>query len=123
MGTIIICILVAAAIAAAVISTIKRVRHGSSCCGERDPLPKKIKVEDKNTANYPFNYKLKIDGMHCQNCVRHVENALNSKKGFFAKVNLEKKEADLYTKSEVSQEELREIISKEGFLLEEVEKK
>ena len=64
MGTVIIVLILAVIIAFAVKSVIHRIRHGSSCCGERDAPQKKVKVKDKNKSHYPFQYILSVDGMH-----------------------------------------------------------
>ena len=68
MRNIIIYITLALIIALAVYGTVKRIRHGSACCGEHEPPPKKIRVRDKNRNNYPYVYELTVDGMHCANC-------------------------------------------------------
>lgn len=98
MSTLIICLILLVIIALAVKSIIHRIKHGSACCGERDAAPKKIIINDKNKSHYPFEYIMKIDGMHCSNCVRFVENALNSEKELWATVNLEKKKPESWQK-------------------------
>lgn len=44
MGKIVIYIILALIIAGAVYGTVRRVRHGSACCGEHEAAPKKIRV-------------------------------------------------------------------------------
>ena len=83
MGNIIVYIVLILVIAGAVYGTVKRARHGSACCGEHDPAPKKVKVSDKNKNHYPFTYKLSVDGMHCANCARRIENSFNSHEGMW----------------------------------------
>lgn len=77
MGTIIITFILIAIIVLALSSVKERILHGSSCCGERDAPTAKVRVHDKNKSHYPYTYELTVDGMHCSNCTRHVENALN----------------------------------------------
>ena len=48
MGNIIVYIIMILIIAGAVYGTVRRIRHGSACCGEHDPAPKKVKVSDRN---------------------------------------------------------------------------
>ena len=115
MSTLIICLILLVIIALAVKSIIHRIKHGSACCGERDAAPKKIIINDKNKSHYPFEYIIKIDGMHCSNCVRFVENALNSEKGLWATVNLEKKEARILAKTQMKQKFLDKIVLDAGY--------
>ena len=115
MGTIFVIAILLAIIAFAVKSTIHRIRHGSACCGERDALEKKIQPADKNKANYPYKYILSVDGMHCSNCTRHVENALNSIEGLWAKASLEKKSVTVLAKMEVDAADFENEIREAGY--------
>lgn len=117
MGTVVVLLILAAIIAFAVFGTIKRIRHGSSCCGERDPAPKKIKVSDKDKSHYPYAYELGIDGMHCSNCARRVENGFNKIPGIWAKTDVSKKQVILMTKEQVEQNECFKIVSDSGYTL------
>ena len=88
---IIIVVLIVVAIFA-VKGTMHQFVYG--CCGSKD-VEKKIKVQDKNTSDYPYYAVVGVDGMKCKHCKLHVENAFNEKDGNWAEVNLEKKEADV----------------------------
>lgn len=103
--------------ALAVYSTIHRIRFGSSCCGERDPAEKKIRVADTNIHNYPYTYTLQVDGMHCANCARRVENALNRHEGRWAVADVGKKKVLLRSKSEEAESELGDIIASAGYTM------
>jgi len=115
MGDAVVIIILLGIVALAVLGTIKRIRYGSSCCGEKTPPPKKVKVKDRNKASYPFVYQLKVDGMHCANCARRVENAINSLEGCWAVVDLGKKEVTLRTKSETTEKDMSAVIAKAGY--------
>ena len=115
MGTIIVIFVLAIIVVCAILSIRKRIKYGSSCCGTHDAAPKKITVQDKNKAHYPYTYTLTVDGMHCSNCARRVENALNSKDGVWAKVNLEKKSVLVRSKTPIETSELSKIISDTGY--------
>ena len=117
MGNTVIIIVLLAIVALAVCSTIRRIRYGSSCCGERDAAPKKVKVADRNKAHYPHEYVLKVDGMHCSNCDRRVENALNAGEGRWATANIEKKEVIFLSKQEERETEIGRIISSAGYTM------
>lgn len=115
MGDAVVIIVLLGIVALAVYGTVKRIRYGSSCCGEKTPPPKKVKVKDRNKASYPFVYRLKVDGMHCANCARRVENAINSLEGCWAVVDLGKKEVTLRTKRETTEQDMSAVITKAGY--------
>lgn len=117
MGTVVVLLILAAIIAFAVFGTIKRIRYGSSCCGERDPAPKKIKVSDKDKSHYPYAYELGIDGMHCSNCARRIENGFNKIPGMWAKADVSKKQVILMTKEQVEQNDCFKIVSDSGYTM------
>ena len=115
MGSVIVGAILVIIVAIAVYGTVRRIRYGSSCCGEHDPADKKIKVKDKNKANYPFSYSLKVDGMHCSNCALRVENSLN-KSGFrWARADVGNKKVSLLSKRAEDENELRNIIAQTGY--------
>ena len=117
MGTTIVIFVLAIIVVCSILSIRKRIKYGSACCGTHDAAPKKIKVKDKNKAHYPYTYTLTVDGMHCSNCARRVENALNSKDGVWAKVNLENKSVQVRSKSELKSEDFSTLITKAGYTL------
>lgn len=90
----------------------KRVKGG--CCGGGSK-PKRVKPKDTNTANYAYKVIVDIDGMTCDNCKMRVENAFNSLPGCYAKVNLKKKCAEVWTKAEMSENEIADIVKKSGY--------
>ncbi|MDQ7093750.1 cation transporter [Desulfosporosinus sp. PR] len=116
MATIIICLVLAAIIFLGIRSYRKKMASG--CCGsESDAAPKKVRVQDQNLSHYPYEKVLKIDGMTCRNCVIHVQNALNSLDGVFAKVDLDKRIAKVYMKEEVPDQLLRKAVSEAGYMV------
>ena len=117
MGTLVISLLLALICVFSVRSVIKRIKYGSSCCGTHDPLPKKIRVTDKDASHYPYSYSLTVDGMHCANCVRHVENALNAEEGIWATVKLEDKSVLVRSKIQLDETELSRSISGAGYTM------
>ena len=86
LPTIIICVILVIIICIGIRSTKKRATSG--CCGSSETV-KKIRIKDKNKEHYPYKVVLKVYDIHCQNCVRTIENAFNSQEGFYAKVNTE----------------------------------
>lgn len=93
-------------------SYAKKLANG--CCGGGD-VEKKIKVKNKNKADYPFCVEIAVDGMTCGHCKMRVENVLNSQNGVWAEVDLKKKSVTVRMKERISDEELKKIITKEGY--------
>lgn len=112
IATVIIIIVLIAVIAYSVRSYISKLFVG--CCGGGDS-ERKVKVTDRNKANYSYSVKIGIDGMTCGHCKARVENALNEIEGVWAKVDLGKKCAEVLMKKEISDEELGRIVSKSGY--------
>ena len=115
MGTIFTASVLLAIAVFAVKSVIHRIRHGSACCGERDASEKKIQPADKDKSHYPYKYILAVDGMHCSNCTRHVENALNSIDGLWATASLEKKSVTVLSKIELESSDLESEVREAGY--------
>lgn len=95
----------------AVYSTIKKMRGKakSSCCG--GPEVKTVKkVEDTDETHYPYTYEIRIEGMHCSNCARAVENAFNETDGIWAKVDLGRNCAVVRAKQEMTESDFAEAL-------------
>ncbi|SFF93579.1 cation transporter [Sporolactobacillus nakayamae] len=113
MATFIICVILIVFAFLALRSTRRKMRSG--CCGVNEKPVKKINVRDRNSAHYPHVEHMRIDGMTCQNCVTHIENALNSLDGVFAKVSLDKKEATVRMRQQLPERVLRRAVSGAGY--------
>lgn len=62
--------------------------------------------------------KLKIDGMMCEHCRKHVEEALAAMEGVKeVSVDLEKKTAEVTAEREISADEFEKVISEAGYAL------
>ncbi|MBQ9060250.1 MAG: heavy-metal-associated domain-containing protein [Firmicutes bacterium] len=115
MATIII-ICAVLLIAFAVYRTIQKFRGKAkdSCCG--GPEVKTVKkVDDTDESHYPYHYTLSIEGMHCSNCARTVENELNSMDGVWGRVNLGKNEASVLAKTERTREDFASVLSPKDY--------
>ncbi len=117
MGNVIIITALIVIVICAIYSTVRRVRFGSSCCGEKTPPDKKVRVKDKNKSNYPYEYVLKVDGMHCSNCARRIENAFNSTDGRWARADIANNEVMLLSKHEETQSDLSDVVSSAGYVM------
>lgn len=58
---------------------------------------------------------IQVEGMSCDHCRKHVEEALNAIDGVDAEVNLEKKEARIRLSKPVSEETLKKAIEDAGY--------
>ncbi len=117
IGSIAVYVVLIAIVGLAVYGTVRRVRHGSSCCGEREPAPKKVRVSDRKASNYPYLYELIVEGMHCANCARRVENAFNSIEGFWATADVGEKKVKLRTKMAIDEAVCRKAVDGAGYTM------
>ena len=65
---------------------------------------------------YKRQLVLGVDGMTCQNCQRHVENALNTLPDTLAEVNLSAQNVTIWTKADADEDALRKAIRDAGYL-------
>ena len=98
MENVIIVLILVAAVGYGIYSFIHHLRHGGGCCGEHDAPAKKVRAADTNKSHYPHRLVMGVDGMTCQNCQRHVENALNTLPDTLAEVNLSARNVMVWTR-------------------------
>ena len=116
MANIIIVLLLAAAVGYGIYSFVHHLRCGGGCCGEHEAAAKKVRVADRDRSHYPHRLVLGVDGMTCQNCQRHVENALNTLPDTLAEVNLSARSVTVWTKADADEEVIRKAIRDAGYL-------
>lgn len=114
---IIIVLIVAAIVVFGSINYIKKLKKGGDCCPEHEEATKSVKVKDRDKSHYPYEAKLAIDGMSCGNCVRNVENALNSLDGTWASVSLEDNMATVLLKNPPDIEKLSKAVDDAGYMV------
>jgi hypothetical protein len=114
---IIIVLIVAAIVVFGSINYIKKLKKGGDCCPEHEEATKSIKVKDRDKSHYPYEAKLAIDGMSCNNCVRNVENALNALDGTWATVSLEDNMATVLLKNPPDIEKLSKAVADAGYMV------
>lgn len=93
-------------------SYAKKLRSG--CCGAGDSEAV-VKVKDTDETHYPHHIELSVSGMTCKKCKQHVENAFNKREGLWAQVDLKKGLAEVRAKKELTDFELRDIVSGAGY--------
>ena len=116
MANVIIVLILLALVAYGVYTFVHHLTHGGCCCGEHEPAAKKVKVADRDKSHYPHTMVLNIDGMTCQNCQRHVENALNVMPGTWATVDLSAHNATILTKDPADEDAIRKAVRDAGYL-------
>ena len=113
--SIIITMIIAVIAIFGLVNYIIKLKKGGDCCPEHEEATKSVKVKDRDKSHYPYEAKLAIDGMSCGNCVRNVENALNSLEGTWASVSLEDNQATVLLKSPPDIEKLSKAVSDAGY--------
>ena len=78
MANVIIVLILVVAVVYGIYNYVHHLNHGGGCCGEHDAPARKVKAADTNKSHYLHRLVMGVDGMTCQNCQRHVENALNA---------------------------------------------
>ncbi len=115
MATFIICLILLCICIFSVKSYMKKLSRG--CCGaDSGRGPKKIRITDKDVSHYPYQTRLTVEGMTCQNCTTRVENALNSLGGVWASADLSKNQVQIRMKEEIPEEKLKEVIRQTGYI-------
>ena len=109
-------LLLAGILLIAAVLTYRRSKKGGGCCGEHETLEKR-QARDKNPRHYPYQMKLSIGGMTCENCARRIENAFHEKEGMLCKVSLDKKEAHLYLMEPADEKTIKQIVGEAGYVV------
>ncbi|HIW51513.1 MAG TPA: heavy-metal-associated domain-containing protein [Candidatus Blautia intestinavium] len=93
--------------------SLKHFRGEGTCCGGSGTgKPARLKTLDGPVVG---RRTIKISGMHCQNCVNSVTNALNAIDGVVAKVELQDNSAEVSYDRTVDEIELKNAVEKAGF--------
>lgn len=64
-----------------------------------------------------MKYELKIEGMMCMHCQKHMTDALNKMEGVSAEINLEEKTAYVTAEREISMDEFQAVVEDAGYTL------
>ena len=96
--------------------SIKHFRGEGACCGGGSGSVKTKKAK-KKTLHGPVigRRTIRISGMHCQNCVNSVTNALNAREGVSVKVKLKDNSAEVSYDRPVDVADLKQAVEKAGF--------
>ncbi len=78
---------------------------------------KQVKKERKKE----MKYDLKIEGMMCQHCQKHMTDGLNAMEGVTAEIDLEAGIAHVTSTREIPEEEFKQVVTDTGYTLVNVE--
>ena len=112
MGTVAVVVVLVIIVILAISPTIKHIKGNGGCCGGGDEI---INEKKKLEAPKLGEKEVHIEGMHCENCKKQVERAVNDLEGVMCKVNLKKKIAQVSYSREITEEELRGAIESAGY--------
>jgi len=111
MATTIVILILAVIIFFAARSSVKHLKGEGGCCGGGSSDV--IREPDKQLEG-PVLYtkKVRIEGMHCENCVNRVKRALNRIDGIAATVDLKDNTAVVSYEKEVSDDIIRMAVER-----------
>ena len=102
---------------------IRDKRNGTGGCGgDCGDAVSVTPPADNNPAHYSYHAVLTVEGMSCRNCSARVESAFNARTDTMARVNLNKKRADVYTKQPIDDGELRAVVARVGYGVSKIER-
>ncbi len=96
----------------AVKNSIPHFKGEGACCGGGG---KGKLIKPKKLENVIAVKKIKVYGMHCENCSRRVQNALNSIDGINAKVKLSRELAIIKLGKEIDDSVIEKAITDLGY--------
>lgn len=116
MANIIIVLILVVAVVYGIYNYVHHLNHGGGCCGEHDAPARKVKAADTNKSHYLHRLVMGVNGMTCQNCQRHVENALNAMADTLAEADLSAQKVTVWTKADADEDAIRQAIRDAGYL-------
>ncbi len=116
MANVIIVLILVVAVVYGIYNYVHHLNHGGGCCGEHDAPARKVKAADTNKSHYLHRLVMGVDGMTCQNCQRHVENALNAMTDTLAEADLSDQKVTVWTKADADEDAIRQAIRDAGYL-------
>ena len=116
MANVIIVLILVVAVVYGIYNYVHHLNHGGGCCGEHDAPARKVQAADTNKSHYLHRLVMGVDGMTCQNCQRHVENALNAMTDTLAEADLSAQKVTVWTKADADEDAIRQAIRDAGYL-------
>ena len=95
-------------------NAVKHFARAEGCYGG------KVYRTKKKRSGAKFRKIFVIDGMHCENCKRKLEQCINGREDTVGKINLKKAELTVYSVREISNAEIQTIVARAGFSVSEI---
>ena len=116
MANAIIILIIVVVLIFAVKGSIKHFKGEGAYCGGGSGTVKSRKPRKKKLDGPVIgHYTVRISGMHCQNCVNSVTNALNAIDGVSAEVSLKDNCAEVSCDRKVDDIDLKQAVERAGF--------
>jgi copper chaperone CopZ len=115
MGTVILALILVAAVALALKNSLGHFKGEGGCCGGGSGEVKKEIPVKELTGEKLGELIVPIQGMSCEHCVYRVTRAINRIEGAAARVDLKARQAVVFYDRELSEEEVRSAIELEGY--------
>lgn len=112
MGTQIVVGILIIVVFIALSSSVKHFKGEGGCCGGGSAAPK---VKKQRLQQIVDVKKIRIEGMHCDNCRKNVENGLNFLEQVNAKVDLKEKTAVVKLGEEIPDDVLTAAVENLGY--------
>lgn len=96
----------------AVRESTKHFKGQGGCCGGGSEIKTKRKRLRGTEIRKMF---FAVEGMHCKNCIRRIENRINLMDGVACRVNLKKQEAVISSDHEIAEESIINAINRLGY--------
>ncbi len=113
---IIIAVLLLVILIPAIRSTVTHMKGEGSCCGGPKEKAKRKRLPGKPRREY----RLRIDGMSCQNCVNRIENRLNEIPDVTARVKLSSGSARVWVYGDTGEDVICQTVEKLGYQVKEM---
>ncbi|MBR5316167.1 MAG: heavy metal translocating P-type ATPase [Firmicutes bacterium] len=97
-----------------VVSNALRLRKFKGLKQEKTKLLTEIEEQKEKKE---MKYELKIEGMMCMHCQRHMTEAFHKMEGVQAEINLEEKTAYITADREISMDEFQAVVEEAGYTL------
>ncbi|HIR14283.1 MAG TPA: heavy-metal-associated domain-containing protein [Candidatus Choladousia intestinavium] len=115
MESAIILLILVVILAFALKETIRHFKGQGACCGGGSGS-RESKIPKKKLSGTVIGKKtVRIEGMHCENCVKSVTKAINQLEGASAKVSLKEKKAVVSYDRPLDNEKLKKAVENAGF--------
>lgn len=111
MENVIIAVIICAICAVGIVRTVGHFSGKGGCCGGGGSYA----LKHKRIKNVRYQRTFKVDGMHCDNCKRRVEETIDDIHGISGRVDLKKGELVVSYAEDVPDEVIIERIERLGY--------